>query len=142
MRKEYRWYRIIILYLLVSLFAGCQRANEMENNTREIEYIELASHGGDWDDVEFSVALDQFSPPETARRITTTQDAVQFGEELIENYPHKGDLVLKTVVFFKEENTWRFDYYSSNADQDMEHGGLFVVADGDSGKLLKAWVEE
>ena len=140
-------FKITLLLLTITL-TGCQQGSnaferkESGNDAQEIEYIELASHTDDWDDIEFSVGLEQFSPPETVRRITTAQDAIQFGEELIENYPRKGDLVLKTVVYFKDNNTWRFDYYSSKADQDTEHGGLFVVADGSSATIIKAWVEE
>ena len=139
--------------IVISLY-GCSNkggnGEKMNDITKEeVSFVEIEQSGIDWDQIEFSIDLSTIDFFAEVKTIETKQDALIIGNNIIETCHEKNmflDYTLLSIVFFKQDNIWRFDYSIDQRDRDIEEiedcGNLYVAVRGRDGKLIKAWVEE
>lgn len=147
---------IFIIPLMIGIgLIGCDNMDTQDSSNadikkEEINFVERDYYEIDFDDIEFPVDLSDIVLPETP--IHTKEDAIKVGQTIIDERHRNGksiDEELQSIVHSKQDNMWRFEYgphelVSTTSDNitviNFYDDALYVAVDGDTGKLIKAWV--
>lgn len=147
---------IFIIPLMIGIgLIGCDNMDTQDSSNadikkEEINFVERDYYEIDFDDIEFPVDLSDIVLPETP--IHTKEDAIKVGQMIIDERHRNGksiDEELGSIVHSKQDNMWRFEYgphelVSTTSDNitviNFYDDALYVAVDGDTGKLIKAWV--
>jgi len=149
------------LLLATMLLSGCKvstgsegRPNEVPNtneasNMEKVEFSEIESLGIDWDEIGLPVDPKEVILPANVNSISTKEDAIIIGQAIIENHWNNNrllDHVLISVVHSTKDNIWFFEYSidqrDKNVEELMECGGFYVAIDGNTGEIVKAWLDD
>ena len=145
--------RILSLILYMFLLVGCSnvanRNNISENDIMEDVYItEIEWCSIAWNQIQFPIDLGEDVMKGVAS-IDTNQMAVDVGKNIIEELHRNGKLseyTLISVTHSTEDNMWCFEYSMDQRNMDLgsliDCGGLYVAVDGNTGTLVKAWLDE
>lgn len=145
----------LIMVILISVgLTGCvnvhnENSSNIYNEDVEVNFVEMDYYEIDFDKIEFPVNLSEMSFSKSETSIYTKQDAFEKGNSIIEELHSKGkniNKVLLSIVHSKQNNMWCF-YYSidqrnKSEEERIAYDALYVVVDGNSGKIIMAWAEE
>lgn len=103
----------------------------------------------EWDQIEFPITdLTDIMVPDI-QSISTKQKAIEVGNAILEKCQQQGcasEKVLQGVFHSIQDDIWLFSYGEDVPDKSpnsiVVYDMFYVVVDGDSGELLKAWVVE
>ena len=115
----------------------------------KVEFSEIESLGIDWDEIGLPVDPKEVILPANVNSISTKEDAIIIGQAIIENHWNNNrllDHVLISVVHSTKDNIWFFEYSidqrDKNVEELMECGGFYVAIDGNTGEIVKAWLDD
>lgn len=134
-----------------TLFEKAELQVDLENNNleQEMEVLEKEQIDMELGQHQFPLEMESSFFWNGDVSIHSNQIAIEVGKHIIEKYHEAGkmlDFALMNVIHYQTDNLWCFIYSIDLGDEQTNkwYDGSVAcyVLDGDTGKILDAWIEE
>lgn len=140
--------RLLISFLVLFCIVGCTTKLESDS-VQEFCFCEEDEQNIMWDQIQFPVDLKGMGTCDSEQEIKYKQQAQKVAVSILESCQDNGeflDYVLLSITHFTQDNIWRFEYSidqrTVQPDDLIDSEGLYVAVDGNTGRLIQAWMEE